>query len=182
MPPSRPAEERFWEKVDRNGPTSPDGTQCWEWRGATHRSGYGIFAVGREAGRLRVYAHRFSWGLAHGPIPADVKQLDHRCHNPACVNPEHLRPLRLDQGPSPDKLNQENRRGARRDSRSGVRGVMWNKQREKWQAVVVSSGKKYHGGFFAELAEAEEAVIALRNRLFTHNDVDRPSAAREETT
>lgn len=175
----RPAEERFWEKVNRNGPISPDGTQCWLWTGATHRSGYGIFAVGREAGRLRVYAHRFAYQLTYGPIPPDVKQLDHRCRNGSlgCVRPEHLRVLRLDpeRGLRPDKQNQENRRGARRDSRSGIRGVMWSSQQQKWRVQVVHDRKRHHGGFFPldQLAEAEAAAIALRNRLFTHNDVDR---------
>jgi hypothetical protein len=37
------------------------------------------------------------------------------------------------------------------------------------------NGKTYYGGVFPldQLAEAEEAAIALRNRLFTHNDLDR---------
>lgn len=36
MPPTRPAEERFWEKVNRT-----DG--CWLWTAGTNNRGYGVF-------------------------------------------------------------------------------------------------------------------------------------------
>lgn len=77
---TRPLADRFWEKVQR----TEDG--CWPWTGATYPFGYG--AIGR--GHMRVEAaHRVSWELHHGPIPAGLKVL-HRCDNPPCVNPEHL--------------------------------------------------------------------------------------------
>jgi len=75
----RPIEERFWEKVDKNG---PDG--CWLWIGAQSR-GYG-----RVAWRGRQEAcHRLSYILLVGPIPIGL-ELDHLCRVPSCVNPEHL--------------------------------------------------------------------------------------------
>jgi hypothetical protein len=33
--------------------------------------------------------------------------------------------------------------------------------------------KLYHVGYFATIDEAERAVIAKRNALFTHNEIDR---------
>lgn len=66
---------RFWDSVDRSGST------CWEWLGAFHSSGYGLF------GRHR--AHRVSYAIHHGSAPLDMP-LDHLCRNISCVNPAHL--------------------------------------------------------------------------------------------
>lgn len=75
---ARPAAEHFWSRVE-----IVDGG-CWLWRGSTLR-GYGTFS---SRGRS-LYAHRFSYELARGPIPAGMC-VCHRCDNPPCANPEHL--------------------------------------------------------------------------------------------
>ena len=73
-------EERFWQKV-RKGPG------CWEWTSARLPSGYGLISWrGTEH-----YAHRVSWMIHHGEVPAGMYVL-HRCDNPPCVNPDHLYP------------------------------------------------------------------------------------------
>lgn len=75
------AEARFWEKVDRRG---PDG--CWIWTGALlNNGGYGHLTQGGE----NVSAHRYSWELAHGPLPPGAR-VGHTCDESACVNPAHL--------------------------------------------------------------------------------------------
>jgi DNA-binding XRE family transcriptional regulator len=78
-PKDRPLEDRFWEKVDKtNG--------CWIWNGGQFQNGYGKFTIkGRQ-----YRAHRVSYELAHGPIPADAL-LRHTCGNRLCVRPEHLK-------------------------------------------------------------------------------------------
>ena len=77
---TRPAEERFWEKVDTSG-------DCWVWTGAKHVFGYGKFSL--RTGESPYDAHRASWILANGPVPEGMSVL-HRCDNPACVRPDHL--------------------------------------------------------------------------------------------
>jgi hypothetical protein len=155
-------QDRFWSKVDRSG-------DCWLWT-AYLLKGYGQFWDGTAL----VYAHRFAYELLVGPIlidPAseDSLQLDHRTTCPKkCVNPEHLRPV-------PVKQNAENRAGAQINSKTGIRGVYWHKQARKWTAQVGHNGKSYHVGLFKTIEEAEVAVIAKRNELFTHNDLDRSS-------
>lgn len=71
--------DRFWAKVEKS-----DG--CWLWRGAISGSGYGTIWQG---GTVGLRAHRVSWELHNGPIPAGQGVL-HRCDTPACVNPSHL--------------------------------------------------------------------------------------------
>jgi hypothetical protein len=87
---SRPLADRFWEKVDTSG-------WCWLWTGSRNRRGYG--KVSRWP-RGMDYAHRVSYELNVGPIPAgmDVRHLV--CDNPPCVRPSHLEigPHRVNMG------------------------------------------------------------------------------------
>lgn len=151
--PITPA-DRFWAKVDQTG-------SCWLWTGAITDQGYGNFwAAGKN-----VYAHRFAWELVRGETPQG--HLDHQTTCPKnCVNPDHLRV-------TSHKQNLENRAGAQSNSKSGVRGVVWHKRAKKWEARITHNRKTIHAGLFPTIAEAEAAVIAKRNELFTHSDVDR---------
>ncbi len=78
--------ERFWAKVDKNGPipeNRPDLGPCWEWTGA-NTAGYGVYGRGPQK-----LVHRMSYELHIGPIPAGL-QIDHLCRNRCCLNPDHL--------------------------------------------------------------------------------------------
>ena len=144
-----PPSERFAARVDKSG-------DCWLWTAGRSRDGYGMFRA--EAGR-KMYAHRWSYAEHFGPIPEGM-DIDHLCHNRACVNPAHLRLATR-------KQNAENRRGAQSNSRSGVRGVSWCERTNRWRAVVGHHGKHVHVGRFLSLADAEAAVIAKRRELYT---------------
>ena len=102
--PSLTPVERFWAKVDKNGPTveaRPDLGPCWVWTGTPLLTGYGQFHVDGKT----VRAHRFAYELLVGPIPAKLEP-DHLCHtydphcpggwtcpHRMCVNPAHLEPV-----------------------------------------------------------------------------------------
>lgn len=155
-------EQRFWAKVDRSG--GPDS--CWNWTAAKYERGYGAFWLGKN----NIRAHRFSWELATG-VPIGEMLIDHRCHNPACVNPKHLRLVT-------NKQNGEHRRGAQVSSISGVRGVRPNPYRAgTWIAQVWHNGKCIRVGVFDTISEAGEAARLKRLELFTHNDIDRQETA-----
>jgi hypothetical protein len=148
------AEQRLWADVDKTG-------DCWLWTGYTTDKGYGLISV---EGRT-VMAHRFAYELLVGPIP-DGYDLDHRRTCPKrCVRPTHLRPATRSQ-------NVQNHTGNTRAT-SGVRGVSWSRREGKFQARAALNGREYSGGYYATVGEAEAAAVALRNRLHTHNDVDR---------
>lgn len=61
---------------------------CWEWQGEILPNGYGRIWDHQK----RHLAHRWSYMHHVGPIP-DGLVIDHECNNPACVNPDHLRPM-----------------------------------------------------------------------------------------
>jgi hypothetical protein len=70
----------FWAKVNK-------GTGgCWQWIGKSRSArGYGQFSFGG----FNMAAHRASWMINRGVIPADIHVL-HSCDNPLCVRPDHL--------------------------------------------------------------------------------------------
>lgn len=143
--------ERFEAKTDTSG-------DCHVWTGAKSDVGYGQIRV---AGKLH-YAHRLAYETAHGPIP-DGLVIDHACHNRACVNAEHLQAVTT-------KQNLENIAAAR--SSTGYRGV-WKTRSGRYTAEVKHNYKKYRAGNFETPEAANEAAIALRNRLFSNNLLDR---------
>jgi len=147
-------EQRFWQKVDKTA-------DCWNWTAALGAEGYGRFGVGKSV----KLAHRIAFELTGGDIPSGM-ELDHRCHNRACVNPSHLRVVNA-------QKNRENHSGAQSNSKTGIRGVYWVSDKRKWGASVNQKGRKYHVGYFDSIQDAAAAVLARRNELFTHNDFDR---------
>jgi len=71
--------ERFWNNIQKS-----EG--CWLWTGHRAVNGYGT--LGDRTKVLK--AHRLSWELHHGAIPAGLHVM-HTCDIRVCVNPAHLR-------------------------------------------------------------------------------------------
>ena len=80
--------ERFWSKVDRNGPIPAHHQNlgpCWLWKAGKVRDGYGNFRIGEK----QVLAHRWTFERVNGSVPAGM-ELDHLCRVRHCCNPSHL--------------------------------------------------------------------------------------------
>lgn len=147
-------EQRFWVKVNKTA-------SCWIWTACKAQSGRGYGSI-NISGRM-IPAHRFSWEMQNGPIPAGA-EIDHVCFNMACVNPAHLRVVTREE-------NCQYRQGAQSNNKSsGVRGVYWNERSGKWIAKVKHRGKYTHVGTFATIEEADIAVRAKRAEMFKHAD------------
>lgn len=149
-----PEVARFYIWVDK-------GADCWEWQGAVTPGGYGRTSIG---GQGELMAHRLAWVIEHGSIDAS-RVVDHACHNKLCVNPAHLRL-------ATQKQNSEHVKPVR--ASSGYRGV--HARGDKFVVTVGHNRKNHYGGLFSSAEAANEAAIALRNRLFTHNLLDRTPA------
>lgn len=145
---------RFDAKTVRDG-------ECLLWTGAQNGLGYAQIRIGGK----KVVVHRYAYERHYGPIP-DGALIDHICHTRSCVEPTHLRL-------ATNKQNLENLAGAYSTSATGIRGVYAVKGSNTFRAQVTHNRRKYNAGRFATIAEAEQAVVSLRNRLFTHNDADR---------
>jgi hypothetical protein len=76
-----PLAVRFWAKVQKSA-------GCWTWTANHLPKGYGVIGVGAADQGLKL-AHRVSWEIHFGPIPAGLF-VCHRCDNPPCVRPDHL--------------------------------------------------------------------------------------------
>jgi len=148
-------EDRFMSKVEKT-------ETCWNWTASIMtKSGYGAFSIGRT----HKPAHRVSYEMHVAPIEKGM-EVDHMCHNRACVNPSHLRVVT-------SKQNNENRKGAERTNKARLRGVSWSKGQKAYRARVTHFDKTIHLGYFATAEEAGEVARLKRLELFTHNNIDR---------
>lgn len=128
--------------------------------------GYGAIKVDGKNKK----AHRVSYEMYVGEPIANGLLIDHICHEPRCVRPEHLRV-------ATHKLNVENHDGTAlsNNQTSRVRGVDWDARKKRWRARVMHNGKRYRKSF-RTIPEAAEWVREMRCALHTFNDVDREAA------
>ncbi len=85
LPPPLTRDQRFWIKVDKDGPISdfaPQLGNCWLWTAGLNTYGYGQF---QTATRVPMLAHHFLIGK-----PPKGLEWDHLCRVHNCVRPTHL--------------------------------------------------------------------------------------------
>ena len=101
-------------------------------------------------------AHRLAWLYVYGEMPSG--QIDHKNRDGL---DNRLCNLRL-ATPSQNQAN----KGMRIDNTSSVKGVAWDKARQKWKATISVNGKSICLGRFEKIQDAAEAYSDAAKRNF----------------
>jgi len=143
---------------------------AWNGRNAGRAAGGvrtdGYVGVGFDGGEH--LAHRIIWEMHNGPIPDDM-EIDHIDGNRSNNTLPNLRV----------STRAENSRnaGVRPTSKSGVKGVIWNKRKRKWSAQITVNGVNKTLGYFDDPAEASKAyneAADLYHKEFARHSVASP--------
>lgn len=98
-------------------------------------------------------AHRVAWLITHGKWPDGV--IDHRNGNKTDNRINNLRD-------TTQAVNVLNQHVIRKDNKSGVTGVSFDKRTSKWQAQIQHKRKNTPLGRFASIEEAHAAYLAAK--------------------
>ena len=103
------------------------------------------------------YEHRLLWILRNGPIPegADID------HKNGVITDNRAENLRLT-----DRSGNIANSKLRSNNTSGVTGVYWHQDRNKWAVYVQMAGKPSHVGLFTDLEAAKRASMEARAKHF----------------
>ena len=122
----------------------------WKWHAHKgNKTWYAARAIGHGRGnRTIVVMHREI--LGYGP---DDPEVDHRNNDGLLNIRQNLR--------AATRAQQIMNAGARKNSKSGHKGISWSKELKKWRVQLGLHRKSIHGGVFDDLDEA----IQARNKL-----------------
>jgi hypothetical protein len=120
-----------------------------EKSGAKRKDGYCLTGINGK-GYLN---HRLIFLMHHGYLPECLDHIDGNRLNNKIKN---LRPATMTQNAYNSKL--------KKDNSSGVKGVSWHKQANKWQVRVRINGKRKNFGVFDNLELADLVAQEIRNK------------------
>lgn len=119
--------------------------------GSKHPLGYLTIGIQGKT----YYAHRIAWLLITGSWPKTM--IDHingiKDDNRLC----NLREATLGQNAHNQTINVKNT--------SGIKGVSWSTEIQKWKVGLRFEGKHYHLGAFNDLKKAEEIIRNARIKI-----------------
>lgn len=97
--------------------------------------------------------HRIIFLYHHGFMPEFIDHIDGDSHNNKI---ENLREA--------TRINNNCNAKKRKDNTSGIKGVGWSKQRNKWMVRCQHNGQRHYVGFYDNLNDAEQAAVEFRNK------------------
>jgi len=119
----------------------------------------GGYLFGTLDGIKGMKAHRIIWKLFYGEDPAG-KEIDHINGNPADNSIKNLRLVDRTENAANLKIQKRNK--------SGVHGVRWWPQSNKWRVTITRNNVREHIGMFERLDDAIAARKEAEKRLNFH--------------
>ena len=109
----------------------------------------------------RYQNHRLIYAMYHGKYEPDDKSIDHRDRNKLNNDPSNLNVV--------SRRANQNNQGMRSDNTSGVKGVCYHKQKNKWMARIKIKGKSRHLGYHIKFYKAvfARAEADIRHNTYT---------------
>lgn len=101
----------------------------------------------------KYYAHRIIYSMHYGDI---TETIDHINGDRSDNRIENLRPA---------TMSQQAMNTRKRENTSGIKGVYFESQTNRWRAAINFNGKSYRSKRFSQLADAERFVINKRKEL-----------------
>jgi hypothetical protein len=126
-------------------------------KNSINSNGYKITSMFKNNKFKKHYIHRLI-ALTFIPNPDKKKCVDHINNNRLDNDINNLRWVTLSENSHNAKLSTLNT--------SGVKGVYWNKENNKWHAQIRLNCKKYHIGYYEEKEEAIKARREKAKELF----------------
>lgn len=123
--------------------------------GTLHHTGYYVLKINKK----HCQSHRLIWALYYKiELNLVPEFLDHIDRNRSNNNISNLRAC--------SRVENNKNKGAYKNNTSGITGVHWHKQHQKWYARIgIGSGKKKDLGLFDNIEEAKASYLEAAKLL-----------------
>lgn len=128
---------------------NPTGKRVGAGSIAGSKDSHGYLRVRLDHKRFKI--HRVIWAMKYGAWP--VNQIDHINRDPSDNKISNLREATPSQ-------NGMNKLKSKKGSKWGVKGIYFDKQRQKFRAEIYINGKKRFLGYFPTIEKASQSYIA----------------------
>lgn len=125
-------------------------TKAGDKVGFVNSKGYVAVNIDKQC----ISVHRLIWVMQHGAMPELIDHIDGDRQNNRIEN------LRL-----ADKFGNAQNKRMHKNNTSGVKGVYWKKDKNKWMAQIGFNRKQKNLGYFDKKEDAAEFISLARDML-----------------